>query len=106
MLWLQADEKIVSSSSPVRGDNGGDNRSRSSSSSSSSSDSGSSSSGTVNLTLFAYGHVDLLFVHIFFSWAFLGRLSDLTCTIGVLIIIDFNFSIPFFFYSLLMCNIF
>lgn len=43
---MKADENIISSSSPVRGDDQGDNRSRSSSSSSSSS-SGSSSSGTV-----------------------------------------------------------
>ncbi|KAB2612571.1 transcription factor GTE4-like [Pyrus ussuriensis x Pyrus communis] len=40
----KTDERIVSSSTPIQGDNQGDNRSRSSSSSSSSSDSGSSSS--------------------------------------------------------------
>lgn len=40
----KTDEKIISSSTPIQGDNQGDNRSRSSSSSSSSSDSGSSSS--------------------------------------------------------------
>ncbi|KAM1717929.1 hypothetical protein ACFX11_025707 [Malus domestica] len=40
----KTDERIISSSTPIQGDNQGDNRSRSSSSSSSSSDSGSSSS--------------------------------------------------------------
>lgn len=63
-LCLPADDKIVMSSSPVRGDNEGDNRSsRSSSSSSSSSDSGSSSSGTTKLVFLHMKHHD--YIHIF-----------------------------------------
>lgn len=70
-LIMNADENIVSSSSPVQVDNQGDNRSRSSSSSSSSS-SGSSSSGTVILTLSMFECVKSLLLYILRILVFFG----------------------------------